>query len=44
MMKDLGYGSWYVYAHTNDAGRQSDGTIKTDNQHFPDELKGRKYF
>jgi putative ATPase len=44
LMQDLGYGSGYVYAHNNDAGRQSDGTIKTDNQHFPDELKGRKYF
>lgn len=44
MMKELWYGSWYTYAHDNEAWRQADGTIKTDNQHFPDELKERKYF
>jgi hypothetical protein len=44
MMKDLGYGSWYVYAHNDEKNRQKDGTIATDNQHFPDVLKGRKYF
>jgi putative ATPase len=44
MMQELGYGSWYVYAHNDEKNRQADGTIRTDNQHFPDELKGRKYF
>lgn len=36
LMKDLGYGTGYQYAHDM-PGHQ------TDNQHFPDELKGRKY-
>ena len=36
MMKDLNYGEWYQYAHDMP-------DHKTDNQHFPDELKGRKY-
>lgn len=43
MMKDLNYGEGYKYAHDHPELRQADGTIKTDNQHFPDELKGRKY-
>jgi putative ATPase len=44
MMKDLNYGKGYQYAHDFEENRQADGTIKTDNQHFPDVLKGRKYF
>lgn len=44
MMKELWYGEGYQYAHDNEWWRQTDGTIKTDNQHFPDELKDRKYF
>ena len=36
MMKDLNYGEGYQYAHDMP-------DHKTDNQHFPDELKGRKY-
>jgi len=36
LMKDLGYGAGYKYAHDyKDA--------KVDQQHFPDELKDRKY-
>ena len=44
LMKDLGYGKGYQYAHDHPENRQADGTIKMDNQHFPDELKGRKYY
>lgn len=44
MMKDLWYGDGYKYAHDQVDWRQSDGTIKTENQHFPDHLKWRKYF
>jgi putative ATPase len=44
MMKELGYGKGYVYAHNDEQHRQKDGTIVTDNQHFPDALKGRTYF
>lgn len=36
MMKDLGYWANYQYAHDMP-------DHKTTNQHFPDELKGRKY-
>lgn len=37
LMKDLGYGEWYKYAHDyKDA--------KIDQQHLPDDLKGRIYF
>ncbi len=37
LMKDLGYGEGYKYAHDfPDA--------KVEQEHFPDELKGRKYF
>ena len=44
LMWELGYGKWYQYAHDHPENRQADGTIKMDNQHFPDELKSRKYF
>jgi putative ATPase len=44
MMKELWYGAGYQYAHDLEHNRQADGTITTDNQHFPNELKGRKYF
>ena len=44
LMWELGYGKWYQYAHDHPENRQADGTIKMDNQHFPDELKWRKYF
>ena len=44
LMWDLWYGQWYQYAHDHPENRQADWTIKMDNQHFPDELKGRKYF
>lgn len=44
MMKELGYGDGYKYAHDHEEHRKSDGTIAVDNQHFPDELTGRKYF
>jgi len=44
LMKNLGYGKGYQYAHDHPENRQADGTIKMDNQHFPDELKGRKYY
>lgn len=37
LMKDLGYGKGYKYAHDYDGA-------KVDQEHFPDELKGRKYF
>ncbi|MFZ2150808.1 MAG: replication-associated recombination protein A [Candidatus Absconditicoccaceae bacterium] len=35
-MKEIGYGKGYKYFH--------DDTSAKDQQHFPDELKGRKYF
>jgi replication-associated recombination protein RarA len=44
MMKDLWYGDGYKYAHDQEDWHQPDGTIKTDNQHFPEQLKWRKYF
>lgn len=37
MMKDLGYWKWYKYAHDYP-------WAKVDQEHFPDELKWRKYF
>jgi putative ATPase len=36
LMKEAGYGKWYEYAH-NLEGK------KSEQEHFPDELKGRKY-
>jgi len=36
LMKDLGYGTWYIYAHDYP-------DAKIDQEHFPSELKGRKY-
>jgi putative ATPase len=36
-MKDLGYGSGYVYAHDDPAGAKA-------QQHLPDELVGRTWF
>lgn len=36
MMKELGYGKWYQYAHDFK-------NAQVDQEHFPDELKGRKY-
>lgn len=36
-MKDIGYWKWYKYAHDYE-------DAKVDQQHFPDELKDRKYF
>lgn len=44
LMWELWYGKWYQYAHDHPENRQADWTIKMDNQHFPDELKNRKYF
>ena len=37
MMKDLWYWKWYTYAHDYP-------WAKVDQEHFPDELKWRKYF
>ncbi len=37
MMKELDYGKWYKYAHNF-----KDAVV--DQEHFPDELKGRKYW
>jgi len=37
MMKDLWYWKWYKYAHDYP-------WAKVDQEHFPDELKWRKYF
>lgn len=37
LMKDLGYGKWYKYAHDYD-------NASVEQEHFPDELKWRKYF
>jgi putative ATPase len=36
LMKDLEYGTWYIYAHDYP-------DAKIDQEHFPSELKGRKY-
>lgn len=36
LMKNLWYGKWYKYAHDYE-------DAKVDQEHFPDELKGRKY-
>lgn len=36
LMKDLNYGTWYKYAHDYP-------DAKVDQEHFPSELKGRKY-
>lgn len=36
LMKDLGYWKWYKYFHDDQSAK--------DQQHFPDELKWRKYF
>ena len=44
LMWELWYWKWYEYAHDHPENRQADWTIKMNNQHFPDELKGRKYF
>lgn len=44
LMWELWYGKGYEYAHDHPENRQADGTIKMNNQHFPDELKERKYF
>ncbi|MDO8494585.1 MAG: replication-associated recombination protein A, partial [Deltaproteobacteria bacterium] len=37
LMKDLGYGKGYAYAHNDPKGAAS-------QQHLPDKLKGKKYF
>lgn len=37
LMKNLGYGKWYKYAHDFE-------DAKVDQQHMPDELKDRKYW
>jgi putative ATPase len=44
IMKELWYGAGYQYAHDLEHNRQADGTITTNNQHLPDELRNRKYF
>ena len=44
LMWELWYWKWYQYAHDHPENRQADWTIKMDNQHFPNELKWRKYF
>ncbi len=44
LMWELWYWKWYEYAHNHPENRQADWTIKMNNQHFPDELKDRKYF
>ena len=44
LMWELWYWKWYEYAHDHQENKQSDWTIKMNNQHFPDELKDRKYF
>jgi putative ATPase len=36
LMKEAGYGKWYEYAHDLDGK-------KSKQEHFPNELKGRKY-
>lgn len=36
LMKNLWYGKWYKYAHDYE-------DAKVDQEHFPDELKGRRY-
>jgi putative ATPase len=35
LMKELEYGKWYKYAHDDPSAK--------DQEHFPEELKGRKY-
>lgn len=35
-MKNIGYGAWYKYAHDYE-------NAKVDQEHFPEQLKGRKY-
>jgi putative ATPase len=35
LMKDEWYGEWYKYVHDDPSAK--------DQQHMPDELKGRKY-
>ncbi len=35
-MKEAGYGKWYEYAHNLESK-------KSEQEHFPEELKGRKY-
>src|SRR6185369_3998847 len=37
LMKDLGYGSGYQYAHDEEGGI-------SDQQHLPDELAGRRFY
>lgn len=44
LMWELWYWAWYQYAHDHPENRQADWTIKMNNQHFPDQLKWRKYF
>ena len=44
LMWELWYWKWYEYAHDHPENRQADWTIKMNNQHFPNELKWRKYF
>lgn len=36
LMKEAGYGKWYEYAHNLESK-------KSEQEHFPEELKGRKY-
>jgi putative ATPase len=36
LMKELDYGKWYKYAHDYPEA-------KVDQEHFPEELKGRTY-
>ena len=36
LMKEVGYGKWYEYAHNLE-------NKKSSQEHFPEELKGRKY-
>jgi putative ATPase len=47
LMKEAGYGKWYEYAHDlpdlpHEKGGQR-GVKKSEQEHFPEELKGRKY-
>ncbi len=44
LMWELWYWKGYEYAHDHLENKQDDWTIKMNNQHFPDELKNRKYF
>ena len=52
LMSDLDYGKWYVYAHDKIKSTTSNSqhdvlkgydTSSVDQEHFPSELKGRKY-